>query len=128
MTVKNSDPADQPRLDPKVILKLEQDLGEDSMQVIESFIETIEELLEHLETSGVRTSRDDLHRWAHTLKSSSAMIGGAKLASVAARMENQYELGVPVDVPAFSQELRNEYRLLRDAMAASIGPDQGTSD
>ena len=125
MTVNNSDPADQPRLDPKVIFKLEQDLGEDSMFVIESYIETIEELLENLESSGVRTSRDDLHRWAHTLKSSSAIIGRAKLAAVAAHMEHQYQLRTQVDVQAFTQELRSEYRLFRDALTAYLGNNPG---
>ncbi len=104
------DPEMQLTLDDKVIDQLKQDMGEDAAMVIESYIESIDEFLCDIENRTVRTSKDDLHRWAHTIKSSAASIGAMRLAHLAAQMENSYRDRIRIDLGQQLQFMQNEYR------------------
>ncbi len=104
------DPENQLTLDDKIIDQLKQDMGEDAGMVIESYSESIDEFLSEIENRTVRTPSEDLHRWAHTIKSSAASIGAMRLAHLAAQMENSYRDRVQIDLGAQLQSMQQEYR------------------
>ncbi|MCP4878726.1 MAG: Hpt domain-containing protein [Gammaproteobacteria bacterium] len=104
------DPESQLTLDDKVIEQLKQDMGEDAVMVIESYIESIDEFLSDIENRTVRTSSNDLHRWAHTIKSSAASIGAMRLAHLAAQMENSYRDRVRIDLHEQLHDMQKEYQ------------------
>ena len=104
------DPDSQLTLDDKVIEQLKQDMGEDAVMVIESYVESIDEFLCDIENRTVRTSSADLHRWAHTIKSSAASIGAMRLAHLAAQLENSYIDRIQIDLGAQLQSMQQEYR------------------
>ncbi len=110
------DPESQQTLDNKVIQQLIQDMGEDAGMVIESYVESIDEFLTDIQNRTVRTKPDDLHRWAHTIKSSAASVGAMRLAHLAAQMENSYRDQVQIDLDQQLQFMRNEYRRLSDSL------------
>ena len=103
------DPESQLTLDDKVLDQLKQDMGEDAVMVIESYVESIDEFLCDIENRTVRTPSDDLHRWAHTIKSSAASIGAMRLAHLAAQMENSYRDRVHIDLGQQLQSMQQEY-------------------
>jgi len=110
MSKIDPDPETQQTLDDKVIEQLKQDMGEDAVMVIESYVESIDEFLCDIENRTVRTSSDDLHRWAHTIKSSAASIGAMRLAHLAAQMENSYRDRVQIDLGQQLQFMRHEHQ------------------
>ncbi len=110
MTNIEPDPENQQTLDDRVLVRLKQDMGEDTLMVIESYVESIDEFLADIANRTVRTSRSDLHRWAHTIKSSAASIGAMRLAHLAAQMENSYRDRVSIDLGAQLQVMRQEYQ------------------
>lgn len=103
------DPDNQLTLDDSVIERLKQDMGEDAGMVIESYVESIDEFLTDIQNRTVRTPSDDLHRWAHTIKSSAASIGAMRLAHLAAQMENSYRDRVQIDLAAQLASMQQEY-------------------
>ena len=117
MSKIDPDPENQLTLDDKVIDQLKQDMGEDAEMVIESYVESIDEFLCEIQDSTFRTSNDDLHRWAHTIKSSAASIGAMRLAHLAAQMENSYRDRKQIDLGEQLQHMQSEYQ----RVSASIG-------
>ena len=104
------DPDSQLTLDDRVIDKLRRDMGEDAAMVIESFVESIDEFLSDLENRTSRTPSNDLHRWAHTIKSSAASIGAMRLAYLAAQLEEAYRKHGDIDLGRQLQFMQQEYR------------------
>ena len=115
------DPENQLTLDDKVIEQLKQDMGEDAELVIESYVESIDEFLSDIENSTFRTPSDDLHRWAHTIKSSAASIGAMRLAHLAAQLENAYRDHEKIDLGEQLQHMQHEYQ----QVSATIGKITG---
>ena len=113
MSKIDPDPETQQTLDDKVIEQLKQDMGEDAVMVIESYVESIDEFLCDIENRTVRTSSDDLHRWAHTIKSSAASIGAMRLAHLAAQMENSYRDRLQIDLGQQLQFMQSEHLLVQ---------------
>ena len=103
------DPENQQTLDDNVLARLAQDMGEDAGMVIESYVESIDEFLADIANRTVRTPSADLHRWAHTIKSSAASIGAMRLAHLAAQMENSYRDRVSIDIGTHTQVMQQEH-------------------
>ncbi len=116
MAIIIPDPDNQITLDDKVIERLRQDMGEDTVMVIESYVESIDEFLCDIENRTVRTSSNDLHRWAHTIKSSAASIGAMRLAHLAAQLENSYRDRVRIDLDQQLQNMQQEYQLVNQSL------------
>ncbi len=116
MAIIIPDPDNQITLDDKVIERLRQDMGEDTVMVIESYVESIDEFLCDIENRTVRTSSNDLHRWAHTIKSSAASIGAMRLAHLAAQLENSYRDRVQIDLDQQLQSMQQEYRRVNQSL------------
>ena len=110
MAAIEPDPENQLILDDAVLARLKQDMGEDASMVIESYMESIDEFLADIANRTVRTPKTDLHRWAHTIKSSAASIGAMRLAHFAAQMENSYRDRVSIDLGAQLQVMQQEYQ------------------
>jgi len=110
------DPDNQQTLDDKVIERLRQDMGEDAGMVIESYVESIDGFLSDFEKRSPRTPSDDLHRWAHTIKSSAASIGAMRLAHLAEQLEDSYRNRVQIDLGAQLQVMQREYRRVNDSL------------
>ncbi len=115
------DPDSQLTLDDKVIQQLKQDMGEDADMVIESYVESIDEFLCDIENRTFRTPKNDLHRWAHTIKSSAASIGAMRLAHLAAQMENSYRDRVQIDLGEQLQNMQQEYLRVSASLEKIIG-------
>jgi len=115
------DPEAQLTLDDKAIEKLRHDMGEDAVMVIESYVESIDEFLCDIENRTVRTSSEDLHRWAHTIKSSAASIGAMRLAHLAAQMENSYRDRVQIDLDQQLQFMQREYQRVHASIEKFTG-------
>ncbi len=122
MSKIDPDPDSQLTLDDKVIDQLKQDMGEDAEMVIESYVESIDEFLCDIENRTFRTSSDDLHRWAHTIKSSAASIGAMRLAHLAAQMENSYRDSEQIDLGEQLQHMQLEYERVSVNLEKIIRP------
>ena len=105
-------------LDDTVIEQLKNDMGEDAEMVIESYVESIDEFLHDIESRTVRTPGEDLHRWAHTIKSSAASIGAMRLAHFAAQMETAYRDHVRIDVEQQLEMMQREFQQVRTVLEA----------
>ncbi len=116
MAKLDPDPESQLTLDDNVLARLTQDMGEDAGMVIESYVESIDEFLADIANRTVRTPSSDLHRWAHTIKSSAASIGAMRLAHLAAQMENSYRDRVSIDVGAHTQVMQQEYQRVHETL------------
>ena len=116
------DPDSQLTLDDKIIDQLKRDMGEDAEMVIESYVESIDEFLCDIENRTVRTSSEDLHRWAHTIKSSAASIGAMRLAHLAAQMENSYRDRVQIDLGQQLHHMQQEYRRVNESVKKFTAP------
>ncbi len=106
----NPDPDIQLTLDATVIEQLKQDMGDEAVMVIESYVESIDDYLCDIENRTIRTLNDDLHRWAHTIKASAVSIGAMRLAHLAAQMENSFQNRVPIDIDQQLQLMQREHR------------------
>ncbi|MGD2173666.1 MAG: Hpt domain-containing protein [Gammaproteobacteria bacterium] len=103
-------------LDDTVIDKLRRDMGEDAVMVIESFVESIDEFLSDIENRTSATPSNELHRWAHTIKSSAASIGAMRLAYLAAQLEESYRKHLQIDLVSQLQSMQREYRRLNASL------------
>jgi len=97
-------------------------MGDDAGMVIESYVESIDEFLNDFENRNLRTSSDDLHRWAHTIKSSAASIGAMRLAHLAEQLEDSYRNRVQIDLGAQLQVMQREYQLVYDSLEKITRP------
>lgn len=85
-------------------------MGEDAAMVVASYVESIQEFLSDIENRTVTTSRSDLHRWAHTIKSSAKSIGAMRLAYLAEQLELSYAEQQKIDLVLQLQSMQQEYR------------------
>ena len=85
-------------------------MGEDAAMVIESFCESIDDFLRDIENRTETTPSQELHRWAHTIKSSAASIGAMRLAHLAAQLEESFRKRVQIDLGRQLQFMQQEYR------------------
>ena len=112
------DPEAQLTLDDTAIEQLKNDMGEDAEMVIESYVESIDEFLHDIENRTVRTPGEDLHRWAHTIKSSAASIGAMRLAHLAAQMETAYRDHVRIDVGQQLDMMQREFQQAQNCIGS----------
>ena len=86
-----------------------------------SYVESIDEFLCDIENRTVRTPSDDLHRWAHTIKSSAASIGAMRLAHLAAQMEKSYRDREQIDLGQQLQSMQQEYQRVNATLEKITG-------
>ena len=114
------DPDSQLTLDDKVIERLRQDMGDEAGMVIEAYVESIDELLNNIHNRTGRTPGADLHRWAHTIKSSAAGIGAMRLVHLSAQLEHACRDRRRVDPGSQLQAMQGEYRRVNDLLQKNL--------
>ena len=97
-------------------------MGEDASMVIESFCESIRDFLLDIENRTEATPSQELHRWAHTIKSSAASIGAMRLAHLAAQLEESFRKRVQIDLGRQLRFMQQEYRRV-NASLEKLGGD-----
>lgn len=100
-------------LDRTVLDRLYADMGEDIHEVLNAFLESINELLANLRHRADDEDIESISRWAHSIKSSAASIGMMKLSATAERLEKGLKQGLAVDVDKLVSEIEQEYNCSR---------------
>ena len=116
MPASDPDADSQLTLDDKVIERIRQDMGDEAGTVIESYVESIDEFLDDIRKRRRRTPSADLHRWAHSIKSSAASIGAMRLSHLAAQLEHCYREHRRIDLARQLQVMQREYRRVNDCL------------
>lgn len=107
----------QQSLDHMVLNQLYEDIGEDVGEVLDAFLETIDELLANLKTRSDDESYEAISRWAHSIKSSAASIGMMRLATTAEILEKSLRQKQAVDVEMLVSQIEQEYNLGRELLS-----------
>ncbi len=100
-------------LDQSIFAKLHEDMGEDIQLVLDTFLESIDELLAELNSRSGSESSEAISRCAHSIKSSAASVGMMKLSAMAARLEKAQKLGESFDVDSMVEKINREYQQSR---------------
>ncbi|NNE63296.1 MAG: hypothetical protein HKN34_04365, partial [Gammaproteobacteria bacterium] len=66
----NSAMSEPESLDQIVLTRLHEDMGEDVEEVLDAFLESIDDLLASLMSRSLDESNETIWRWAHSVKSS----------------------------------------------------------
>ncbi|MCT7975153.1 PAS domain S-box protein [Laspinema olomoucense] len=122
----------EPPIDAKALQNLREMVGEDEpeafIEVVESYLKDLPDLLETLETSVQKQDAPTLHRAAHTLKSTSATLGAKPLAQLSKQLEKlgrtSSEEGtlLPPEALALVRAIYLEYERLKPALQGELKP------
>ncbi len=115
--IKVQQPSATNAIDQITINQLKEDMGEDFGELIPVFIESTREIIDSLETSFVDNDTEVFMRHAHSLKSSSANLGGFNLSNLAASLEHHAKSGNLPDSVDFMIELRSEILRMENELA-----------
>lgn len=115
--IKTQQPSAANAIDQPTLSQLREDMGEDFGELIAVFIESAREIIDSLELSFVDNDTEVFMRHAHSLKSSSANLGGFNLSNIAATLEHQAKSGVLPDSVDFIVELRIEILRIENELA-----------
>ncbi|MCP4431230.1 MAG: Hpt domain-containing protein [Gammaproteobacteria bacterium] len=103
-------------LDQMVLNQLHEDMGEDVDEVLEAFLESIDELIACLKARSTDESSEAISRWSHSIKSSAASIGMMKLSTTAETLEKSLKQGIAVDVDVLVSQIEQEYNHSRELL------------
>ncbi len=104
-------------IDKPTLNQLKEDMGEDFDELIPVFLKSAREIIDSLELSFVDNDKEVFERHAHSLKSSSANLGGLNLSNLAALLENNAKSGNLPDSVDFMVELRSEILRIENELA-----------
>ncbi len=96
-------------LDQAVLGQLHEDMGEDVQEVLDAFLESIDDLLTGLKNRTVDDNDEANSRRAHSIKSSAASIGMMKLSGIAAYLEKMLKQSRPVDIDDLVSQMESEF-------------------
>jgi signal transduction histidine kinase/CheY-like chemotaxis protein/HPt (histidine-containing phosphotransfer) domain-containing protein len=108
---ETNDPIDFQSLD-----QLREAMGEDFEELIPVFIESAREILNQLKASFDAGDLPVFSRHAHSLKSSSANLGGFQLSTMAANLEESAKLGNLPESALFIEPLMSEFDRIEAAL------------
>lgn len=92
-------------------------------KLIGIYLETTPESLETLEQALAKGDCTAVHMTAHTLKSSSANMGAARLSDLCRQLETASGDGNLEDGPALVEEMRREFDIVAGALVDDIEDD-----
>ncbi len=108
---------DQPVLDSTVLKRLQHELGDNDMamvgELVDLYLHETPQLLAELRRGLMRQDASIVQRAAHTLKSTSTMIGAFRLASLCANLEERGRSNMLEGVTVLIAQLMNEYVQVR---------------
>ena len=122
MNAANDDFAHRPRaVDLAVLRQLDSvsvttDTEPFSLRLAKLYLKTSEELVDKLKAAHAVADIDAVRFAAHTLKSSSAMIGGARLAGSLAELEGLARAGSLEGADRLADAIEREYRRVSDEL------------
>lgn len=96
-------------IDQATLMKLKEDVGDGFDDLIPIFIESAIKIIDSLEQAYREEDIEAFLRYAHSLKSSSAYLGGLHLSNVAARLEHHAKHAKLPDSDDFIDGLRQEF-------------------
>ncbi len=109
-----------PSVDTAVLDALQEDLGEEGAEMlaelIGDFLRDSVRQMEKMAQAAEARDPDTLRHTAHTLKSTSAMLGAKKLSSLCARVEEQARLRNLAEALAPVPQIQAEYETVRVAL------------
>lgn len=107
-------------LDTKALQIIRDMAGEDGeavlAQVIDAYLEDAPKLLQAIESAIAQKDAQTLHRAAHTLKSSSAMLGATQLGNLCKELEAMSRAGTIPDREPKKSQLEAEYEGVKAAL------------
>ncbi len=113
-------------LDQNVLASLrELDDGEGDIlrETIEVFLSTTPARIDGLDTALATSDIETVERLAHTLKSSSGMVGGQRMTAVCKRLERMTRRGVLGEAPELITRIGEHFADLRSALTAEATGD-----
>lgn len=116
MNALNTALGEQETLDQIVLNRLCEDMGEDVDEVLQAFLESIDELLGNLKSRPDDENSESISRWAHSIKSSAASIGMMRLSMTAEILEKSLKQGLEVDINSLVSQIEQEYNLGRELL------------
>ncbi len=96
-------------LDDDILTQLKTDMGEDFGDLVLIFIQSCQEILTALELAFDSRDVEAFLRHAHSLKSSSASLGGTLLSNQADALELDAKSGILPESKVFMDRLRAEF-------------------
>lgn len=109
-------------IDPQALQNLENTLGEAASkvlaEVIDSYLENAPQLLEVIHAAVLSKDAASLQQAAHTLKSSSAVLGATSLSQLCQELEATGRAGTVEGGAERMLQLRAEYEVVKTALQA----------
>lgn len=104
-------------LDQSVLAQLKADMGEDVQEVIDAFLESIDDLLIELRDRSTDLDNTAVSRCAHSIKSSAASVGMMNLSAIAAHLEKSLKRGEAVNIDDLVSQIASEYSHSRNLIS-----------
>ncbi len=93
-------------------------LGEDFGDLVDTYLEGVEEMLRAIPLAWERSDLEELERQAHSIKSSSASVGAVILSKLAKMLEEQARSGGLERVSEQVRQMELEFERVRDGLAS----------
>lgn len=107
-------------VDPATLQKLERDLGGEAdvmRELIDTFLGEAPGLLAVMREGATHGRQRDINRAAHSLKSTAATFGAARLSQMCRELEELSARDVPADAAARAQAIEREWENVRGDLA-----------
>ena len=121
------DHADEP-LDPAVLAKLREALGNTIGQAIQPFLEDMPVYLEEMDQAAAGAEIERLRRAAHAVKGAAGNLGARHLAAVAKDIETFVEAGQLDAAYELLARVRAEYAVVQQALLAELRTESAPTD
>ncbi len=102
------------------LLELDDGEGDILRETLEVFLSSTPERVDALETALAVGDFEAVERIAHTLKSSSAMVGGQQMSELCKRLEHGSAAGAVVEAPKLARGIGERFAALRCALTAEL--------
>lgn len=99
--------------------QLKESMGDDFAALVPVFIASTEEILAAIEAAWRQEDCEVLRRQAHSLKSSSASLGGQSLSQLAAELEQLGKSGELPNSGSFLDSLQREFAQIKAVLLES---------
>jgi HPt (histidine-containing phosphotransfer) domain-containing protein len=108
----------EPALDHTQMESMRAALGEDFEDLITTYLQGVEEMLEVIPRAWEDSDLKELERQAHSIKSSSASVGAMVLSRLARNMEDQARAQELTGVDEQVEAMEREFQRVRESLGA----------
>ncbi|MDH4189710.1 MAG: PAS domain S-box protein [Betaproteobacteria bacterium] len=111
----------QVAVDHERLERLRADIGDGFVRVLRSFLESVPTMISAMTAACAGGNMQEVHRLAHSMRSSSATLGALRLAALAAEAETRAQAGEPPDaLAARIAALSAEFARVHDELARIV--------